>query len=308
MHESLWVWLGFNLFILLAIVIDLFIVHRDAKVISSKKALWVSAIWIGLALLFNYGIFIYRGKEAALNFLTGYLIEKALSVDNLFVFLVIFNYFQTPRQYHYKVLFWGVLGAIVMRAGFIFFGITLIQAFHWILYIFGLFLIYAGIKMALPKDKEIHPEQNPVLKLIKKIFPLTPNYRDEHFFVRQSGRLWATPLFIVLMTVETTDLIFALDSIPAVIAITRDPFIIYTSNIFAILGLRSLYFALAGALALFHYLNYGLAFILTFVGLKMLLEPFIEIPILIALGVIVVTLLLTIAASIAFTKRDKKLP
>jgi tellurite resistance protein TerC len=290
MQEPLWVWITFNLVMLSLILADLFLLHRGVKVITIKKALLTSAFWISLALLFNYGIYIYKGQEAALNFLAGYLIEEALSVDNLFVFITIFAYFRTPPEYHHKVLFWGILGAIIMRAFFIFFGIALVNHFHWMLYIFGVFLIYAGIKMARSKNEEIHPDNNPILKLAKRFLSVTPNYEGNNFFVHRLGKWWATPLFIVLLAVESTDLIFAIDSIPAVMAITRDPFIIYTSNIFAILGLRSLYFALAGLMSLFHYLNYGLAAILTFVGLKMLTSPFFHIPIGISLAFIAVSL------------------
>lgn len=243
-----------------------------------KRAIWTSLLWIGLALVFNYGIYVYLGKEAALNFLAGYLIEKSLSVDNLFIFLLLFKYFQTPPQLQHQALFWGVLGAIIMRGIFIFCGVALVQSFHWILYLLGIFLIYSGIKMGFSKKEISAPENNPLIKFLKK-------------------RMNLSPFFIMLITIELTDLIFAIDSIPAVMGITQDPFIIYTSNIFAILGLRSLYFVLAGVMPLFHYLHYGLAFILVFIGAKMLLEPFYTIPISIVLGVIVTTLCLSISFS-----------
>lgn len=306
MNEPLWVWIGFNVFVLMMIILDLFVLHRDAKIISIKKALATSTLWIGLAMVFNYGIFLYRGQEVALNFLAGYLIEESLSVDNLFVFVLIFKYFHTPREYQHKVLFWGILGAVIMRASFIVFGLELIKNFHWILYIFGVFLIYTGIKMALPKNEEIHPENNLILKFFKKWMPVTPEYRGNHFFIKQEGRWWGTPLFIVLLSVESTDLIFAIDSIPAVMAITRDPFIVYTSNIFAILGLRSIYFALSEMMSLFHYLHYSLAAILAFVGFKMLMEPFLEISIAITLGFIVIALALAIFASLLFPNKNSE--
>lgn len=303
MTVPLWIWITFNLFILIMIIIDLFILHDRQKVIGVKQALMMSAMWMALALVFNYGIYYFSGKEAALNFLTGYLIEESLSVDNLFVFIVIFKYFKTPKEYQHKVLFWGILGAIIMRAIFIVFGVALVSRFHWILYLFGAFLIFTGFKMAWPKAEEIRMENNLILKLVQAILPIANDYHGSRFFIKQNGRLWGTPLFIVLLIIESTDLIFALDSIPAVMAITRDPFIIYTSNIFAILGLRSLYFALAGTMSLFHYLHYGLAAILTFVGFKMLLEPFLDISILFSLGFILFALATSIGASLLFPKK-----
>jgi tellurite resistance protein TerC len=261
-------------------------------------------MWIGMALAFNVGIYYTLGKGPALDFLAGYLIEKSLSVDNLFVFIAIFDYFHTPSKYQHKVLFWGILGAIVLRALFIFFGIALVDRFHFILYIFGLFLIYAAIKMAMPKNDEIHPESNPVIKLFKKIMPVTHEYDGSNFFTKKNLQWYATPLFIALLTVEMSDVMFALDSIPAIMAITLDPFIIYTSNIFAILGLRALYFALAGLIPVFHFLKYGLALILAFVGVKMLVEPFIEISIEFALGFIIATIAASTIASVAIAKKD----
>ena len=299
----LWGWIAFNVFVMTMIVLDLFIFHRNQKIMSFKQALLTSAAWISMALIFNLGIYYFSGKEKALDFLAGYLIEEALSIDNLFVFLLIFDYFHTPREYQHKVLFWGILGAVVMRALFIFFGIALVNQFHWLLYIFGAFLIYAAIKMALPKNEAINPENNFFIKLVKKIFPVTHDYMGENFFTRIDHKLWATPLFITVLTVEMTDLIFAIDSIPAVMAITLDPFIVYTSNIFAILGLRSLYFALANLIPLFHFLKYGLAAILGFVGFKMLLGNFIHIPIGMSLGFIALSLIATVCASLLFPKQ-----
>jgi tellurite resistance protein TerC len=242
----------------------------------------------------------------ALEFLTGYLIEKALSVDNLFIFLLIFSYFRVPGEYQHKVLFWGILGALLIRAVFIVAGIALIERFHWLIYIFGAFLIVTGIKMLRSGDEEIHPERNPVLRLFRRLMPVTEQYEGDRFFVRRMGRQFATPLFIVLLMVETTDVIFAVDSIPAILGITTDPFIVYTSNVFAILGLRAIYFALAGLMQLFHYLKYGLCAILVFVGLKMLLADFYKIPVAIALGAIVLVLGVSILASVLWPEKAKE--
>jgi len=304
MSESIILWVGFNLFILAMLALDLFVIHRKAHVIRFREALRWSAFWIALALAFGVGVYLWRGAESGLQFFTGYLIEESLSVDNLFVMLMIFTYFRVPAVYQHKVLFWGILGALVMRAFFIVTGVALIQHFHWIIYLFGAVLIFTGVKMALEKDKEIHPEHNPVLKLFRRLMPVTRDYSDGQFFVRQDGRRWATPLMVVLVLIETTDLIFAVDSVPAVLAISSDPFIVYTSNVFAILGLRSLYFALAGMMNRFQYLHYGLAVILTFVGAKMLLADVVEIPIQIALGVVLGVLALSIVISLLISARD----
>jgi tellurite resistance protein TerC len=295
------VWVLFNLFILGLLVLDLKVFHRHLHEVKLKEALGWSAFWIGLALFFNLGLTLWRGPQAGLEFLTGYLIEKSLSVDNIFVFLLIFTYFKVPAMYQHEVLFWGILGALVMRAFFIAAGVALLHQFHWIIYVFGAFLVFTGIKLALEKDKQIHPEHNPVLKLLARLMPMTNRYAEGgKFFVRQNGRWVATPLVAVLLVVETTDLIFAVDSIPAILAITDDPFIVYTSNVFAILGLRALYFALAGVMRLFHYLHYGLAAILVFVGVKMLIAEWYKIPIGIALGVVAGMLGVSIVASMLF--------
>jgi tellurite resistance protein TerC len=272
--------------------------HRKAHVVKIKEALIWSAVWITLALLFNLGIYFWRGEVAALEFLTGYLLEKSLSVDNLFVFLLIFSYFRVPALYQHKVLFWGILGALIMRAIFIAAGVTLITKFHWVIYVFGAFLIFTGIKMALQKGKEIHPEKNPVLKLFRRMMPVTGDYEGGKFFSKLEGRRTATPMFIVLLVVETTDVVFAVDSIPAILAITYDPFIVYTSNVLAILGLRALFFALAGIMQLFHYLHYGLSLILVFIGVKMLIADIYKIPITIALAVVAGILLFSVIASL----------
>jgi tellurite resistance protein TerC len=297
-NMPLWGWFAFNLFVLMMIILDLFVFHRRQKVISVKQALAASLAWISMALIFNLGIYYLYGHEKALDFLAGYLIEKSLSIDNLFVFILIFDYFQTPKEYQHKVLFWGILGAIVMRAIFIFFGIALVNKFHWTLYLLGLFLIYAAIKMAMPKENQIKPENNFIIKMLKKLIPISSKYDGDKFFTKINLIWHATPLFITLVTLEMTDVVFAIDSIPAVMAITLDPFIVYTSNIFAILGLRSLYFALANLIPLFKYLKYGLAAILGFVGLKMLMGSFIEIPIILSLGFIIGAIALSITASL----------
>ena len=305
MDNRIWWWVFFNIFVVAMLALDLGVFHRKTHEVKTKEALAWSAVWIALALLFNLGIYFWYGKSEAVEFFTGYLLEKSLSVDNVFVFLLIFSYFRVPAQYQHKVLFWGILGALVMRAVFIALGITLIQQFHWIIYVFGAFLVFTGIKMALSKDKEIHPEKNPVLKLLRKCMPITPNFEENKFFIRANNQWHATPLFVVLLVIETTDVIFAVDSIPAVLAITRDPFIVYTSNVFAILGLRALYFALAGVMRLFHYLHYGLSLILVFVGIKMVLADIYKFPILIALSVIVIILGLSITASLRWPQAIK---
>jgi tellurite resistance protein TerC len=291
-------WLAFNIFVLAMLALDLGVFHRKAHVVQIKEALGWTAIWITLALLFNLGIYFWRGPEPALEFLTGYLIEKALSVDNIFVFLLIFSYFDVPLVYQHKVLFWGILGALIMRALFIVAGITLIEKVHWVIYIFGGFLILTGIKIALQKEKEIRPERNPVLRIFRRFMPVSDRYENGKFFLKKERRYLATPLSIVLLVVETTDIVFAVDSIPAILAITLDPFIVYTSNVFAILGLRALYFALAGLMRLFQYLHYGLSAILVFVGVKMLVASVWKIPIGVALGVVAGILLLSVGASI----------
>jgi len=303
--SQIFLWAGFNLFVLAMLALDLLVFHRKPHEIKLKEALAWSGVWIGLALAFNVGIYFWMGRQPALEFLTGYLIEKSLSVDNIFVFMMIFTYFKVPQKYQHKVLFWGILGALLMRAGFIAGGITLIKNFHWIIYVFGGFLIFTGIKMVLDKDKEIHPEKSLVLRLFHKIMPVTKDYEGGKFFVKKEGRTFATPLFVVLLIVETTDVIFAVDSIPAILAITHDPFIVYTSNVFAILGLRALFFALAGVIKLFHYLHYGLSAILVFVGTKMLISDFYKIPIVVSLAVVAALLLLAIVASVIWPKKTE---
>ena len=303
MTGELYLWIGFNIFVLAMLALDLGIFHRKAHVVSFQEAIAWSIVWVALALLFNLGIYIWSGPQRAVEFLTGYLIEKSLSVDNIFVFLMIFTYFRVPGQYQHKVLFWGIIGALVMRAVFIFAGVALIKQLHWIIYLFGAFLVYTGVKMVTGHGKEIHPERNPVLKLFRRFMPVTADYVEDRFFVTQDGIRHATPLFIVLLVVETTDVIFAVDSIPAILAITLDTFIVYSSNVFAILGLRALYFALAGLIQLFQYLHYGLSGILVFVGTKMLISDYYKIPIWISLGVVLALLVVSVLASLLPSKK-----
>lgn len=305
---TVWLWVGFNLFVLLMLALDLGVFHRHAHEVSVKEAGIWSAIWIALALAFNGLIYLfwdrmmpgsaYSNGDAALAFFTGYLIEKSLSVDNIFVFVLIFTTFAVPAAYQHRVLFWGILGALVMRAALILVGAALLKEFHWIIYLFGAFLSFTGIKMAFHRNEELHPEKNPVVRLFRRLMPVTDSYQGEKFFVRQAGTLMATPLFIVLLLVESTDLIFAVDSIPAIFAVTNEPFIVYTSNVFAILGLRSLYFVLAGMVHKFHYLKLGLSVVLTFVGIKMVLLDIYKIPTALSLGVIATVLTISILASL----------
>ena len=306
--NSFWLWTGFNAFVLAMLALDLFVFHRKSHVVRVKEALGWSVFWIALALTFNLLVYRHRGPAAGLEFLTGYLLEKALSVDNIFVFVLVFGYFKVPAQYQHRVLFWGVLGALVMRGAMIGAGAYLITHFHVVIYIFGAFLIVTGIKMARQKDEEIDFERNPVIRLMRRMIPVSTSYEGQSFFVKRSVvhrgveavRWVATPLFVVLALVETTDLIFALDSIPAVFAVTTDPFIVYTSNVFAILGLRALYFLLAGVIHKFHYLKLGLSVVLVFVGLKMVLADVYKVPIGISLGVIAAVLSIATLASVLF--------
>ena len=298
MEHSLLLWGLFNLFIISMLIVDLFALQKEAHEITIKESLSWTAFWIFLALLFGVGIYIYMDPETALDYYTGYLIEKSLSVDNIFVFLLIFSYFNVDPKYQHKVLFWGIFGALVMRLLFIFAGVALIEQFHWIIYVFGFFLVITGIRIGMQKDKEVHPERNPVLKLVRKFVPVTKDYYGERFFIRKMGKTVATPMFVVLVAIETTDVIFAVDSIPAILAITTDEFIVYSSNAFAILGLRALYFALSGIMRLFHYIHYGLALILIFVGIKMLISDFYQLPTTYALIFVLLTLTVSVLASI----------
>lgn len=296
-------WVIFGVIVVVMMVLDLGVFHRRKHEVKFKEAALWSAVWILLALGFAGLIAHERGAGSALEFLTGYIIEESLSVDNLFVFLLIFSYFAVPSQFQHSVLFWGIIGAMVLRAIFIVAGVALIEQFEWVIYVFGAILIVSGVKMGLEKEKELHPESNPVLRLFRKLMPVTQEYQGGRFFVKRDGRTFATPLLLVLLVVETTDLIFAVDSIPAVLAITRDRFIVYTSNVFAVLGLRSLYFALKGAMDLFHRLHYGLSVILVFVGAKMILSHYVRIPIGIALGVVAIVLVVSVAASLIWPEK-----
>jgi tellurite resistance protein TerC len=299
-------WIGFNLFVLIMLALDLGVFHRKIHKVKIKEALLWTAIWIILALLFNWGILYYFGKQKAVEFLTGYIIEKSLSFDNIFIFILIFSYFDVPTQYQHKVLFWGIFGALVMRVIFIFAGLELISRFHWIIYLFGGFLIFTGIKMLFP-NKELQPNKNPVLRLFKRFFPVADEYHGDNFFIKQGTKTVVTRLFLVLLLIEVTDLIFAVDSIPAILAISNDPFIVYTSNVFAILGLRSLYFAFAEINQYFYYLKFGLSAILVFVGVKMCIVDLYKIPAATSLVVIISILILSVIASKLFPKKDKSI-
>jgi tellurite resistance protein TerC len=306
-------WVLFNLFVFALLALDLGVFHRQKHVVGFREAMGWTLVWISLAagfavLIYFFGHTMVGGRprpnsELSLEFIAGYLIEQSLSVDNLFIFLLIFRYFQVPRHFQHKVLFWGILGALIMRAIFIVAGITLLNRFHWVIYIFGAILIYSGFKLFRQKDAEINPETNLVLRGFRKLFPVTKDFEGSKFLVRRGLVRYATPLAVVLVVVETTDLLFATDSIPAVLAVTREPFIVYTSNVFAILGLRSLYFALAGMIDVFHFLHYGLSLILVFIGVKMLASGYLQIPIGVALGVVAGVLLISVLLSLLFPKK-----
>lgn len=291
-------WFGFTVFVLAMLTLDLGVFHRKAHEVGVREALVWTVVWIALALAFNVGVYFWFGSDRALEFLTGYVMEKALSVDNIFVFIVIFATFAVPAKLQHRVLFWGILGALIMRAIFIVLGAALLAKYHWVAYLFGAFLVITGIKLLVQRSGQIHPERHPVVRLFQRFVPLTDDYRDGRFVVVEGGKRYATPLLLVLVAVEATDLVFAVDSIPAIFAITSDPFIVYTSNIFAILGLRALYFALAGIMGKFHYLKVGLSLVLVFVGAKMLLMGVYKIPILASLGIIAALLAGSIVASL----------
>jgi tellurite resistance protein TerC len=291
-------WAGFVGFVLVMLVLDLGVFHRKAHAISMKEAAGWSVAWVALALVFALGVHRLFGAERALEFLTGYVIEKALAVDNIFVIAVILSFFAVPEQHQHRVLFWGILGALVMRAAFILAGGALLQRFHWALYLFGGILAVTGVKLLVQRHQEVHPERNPVVRLAQRVLPVTPGYREGRFTVREQGRRYVTPLLLALVAVEVTDIIFAVDSIPAIFAVTRDPFIVFTSNVFAILGLRSMYFLLAGVMGRFQYLTLGLAAVLIFVGAKMLLTDVVKVPIGLSLGVVAALLGASIVASL----------
>lgn len=304
MEINIWFWVFFNLFVLIMLALDLGVFHKKLHVVTVKEAMTWSGIWIFLALCFNGFIYYLFGETKALEFFTGYVIEKALSVDNIFVFVLVFTFFGIPSIYQHKVLFWGIIGALIMRVIFIFAGVALLEKFHWTIYIFGAFLVFTGIRMLLDKDKKIEPDKNPVIKLFRRLIPTTSELHDDKFFIRKEGKRFATPLFAVLVMIEVTDLIFAVDSIPAILAVTQDHFIVYTSNVFAILGLRSLYFALANIIDRFKYLAVGLAIILIFVGLKMALIDFYKVPI--QYSLLVIFLILTSSIIVSLIKTKKK--
>jgi len=309
--DQFWLWTGFNLFVLAMLAVDLLVFHKEAHEVSGREAAAWTVLWIVLALLFGAGVYTFMGRDAGLEYFTGYLIEKALSVDNIFVFVLIFSFFRVPARYQHRVLFWGILGALVMRGAMIVVGVYLIQHFHWIIYVFGAFLVITGIRMASSHEPEIEPDSNPVIRLIRRLLPVTGAYHGQRFFVREpiegKLRLAATPLFITLALVETTDLIFAVDSIPAIFAITQEPFIVYSSNVFAILGLRALYFLLADMIHRFHYLKIGLSVVLIFVGLKMLAADVYKVPIGVSLGVILLVLAASTAASLLWPRAEEEL-
>jgi tellurite resistance protein TerC len=305
MTEPIWAWGVFLLVVIAMLMVDLGVFHRKAHVLSMREATIWSIVWVVVALVFNAIVWVWLGHQKALEFFTGYLVEKALSADNIFVFAVLFNYFAVPPEYRHRVLFWGVLGAIVFRLTFILAGTALLKKFHWVVYIFGIIVIVSGIKLLMRKDEEIDPERNPVLRLARRFLPITPNYHGQKFFVRLNGKFMATPLALVLLVVESTDIVFAIDSIPAIFAITRDPFIVFTSNVCAILGLRALYFLLEGMIRLFRYLDEGLAVILVFIGIKMLVSEFYKIPTWVALGFVAAVLAITIALSLMAEPREQ---
>jgi len=297
-------WIIFNAFVLMMLALDLGVFHRNIHEVSVKEALTWTFVWIFLALVYNLIIYFWRGQQQALEFITGYLVEKALSVDNIFVFIMIFTYFQIPARYQHKVLFWGIIGALIMRVIFIFAGVALLEKFHYTIFIFGALLVLTGTKMFNHSNSKIDYDKNPVVKFFKKFIPVTQTLHEDKFFTRADGRKFATPLFLVLILIETTDLIFAVDSIPAILAITQDKFIVYTSNVFAILGLRSLYFALAGIIHRFWLLNYGLAIVLVFVGIKMILTDFYKIPIEWSLLFIATTIAASVFLSLRFKQKS----
>ncbi|MGH7788675.1 MAG: TerC family protein [Candidatus Binatia bacterium] len=312
---DLWIWVAFHVFVFALLAIDLGVFHRQAHEVSLREAAGWSITWVVLSLAFNAGVYYFMGAHAGLEFLTGYLIEKALSVDNIFVFVLIFSYFKVPGRYQHRILFWGILGALILRGAMIGAGAYLIQQFHWITYVFGAFLVFTGIRMAFHDGAQLEPEANPVIKLMRRFMPITNRYHGQKFFAHEApagtagpARRVATPLFVVLMLVETTDIVFAVDSIPAIFAVTTNPFLVYTSNIFAILGLRAMYFLLAGVIQKFHYLQLGLSVVLTFVGVKMLIADFYKVPIGVSLTVIASVLTISVVASLVFPKAEGSEP
>jgi tellurite resistance protein TerC len=300
----LWFWIGFNVFVIVMLALDLGVFNRRAHTVTFREALAWSGVWVGLATVFAVLVYFWHGRSESLEFATGYLIELSLSIDNLFVFLVIFRYFRVPGELQHRVLFWGILGALITRGIFILAGVSLIQRFHWLTYVFGALLVYSGVKLLRQADEEIDPEKNPLLKMFRRWVPVTDDYVGEKFWVRRPG-LYATPLVVVLLIVETTDVVFAVDSIPAVLAITLNAFIVYTSNVFAILGLRSMYFAVAGMMDLFEYLHYGLSVVLILIGAKMLASHYVTVPTVAALGTVAGVIAISVVASLVFPQKNK---
>jgi tellurite resistance protein TerC len=298
-------WIGFIAVVLVMLALDLGVFHRTAHEVTLKEALVWSCVWVAMSLTFAVGVYVWFGPDRALEYVTGYVIEKALAIDNIFVFVVIFSTFAIPTVYQHRVLFWGIIGALGMRAGFILAGTAVLQRFHWAIYVFGGVLIFTGIKLLVQRDSDPEPEKSPFVKLVRKLLPLKADYRGPHFVVKEKGKRYATPLLLALVVVEVSDVIFALDSIPAIFAITKDPFIVFTSNIFAILGLRSMYFLLASVVKMFVYLKIGLSMVLIFVGVKMALIDFVKVPILASLGIIAAILGTSIGASILRGRSDE---
>jgi tellurite resistance protein TerC len=307
MDVNLFIWIGFSAFVIIMLLLDLLVFHRKTHEVKIREAILWSIFWIGLALIFNYGVYHFLGKEKAMEFLTAYVIEKSLSVDNLFVFIMVFGFFNIKSEYQHKILFWGIMGALIMRLIFIFAGVALIQSFHWIIYIFGAFLMYTGVKLVFEKDKKIEPDKNLFVRIFKKIMPVTNDFHGDKFFIKIEAKTFATPLFVALLVIEFTDLIFAVDSIPAVLAISEDTFIVYTSNVFAILGLRALYFALAGIVKYFRFLKYGLSAILIFVGIKMIISGFYKFPVFWSLMIILSILALSVLVSLLIPEKKETL-
>jgi len=301
---NIFAWISFAVLVVIMLALDLGVFHRREHEVKMKEAVIWSVIWTLIALLFNLGVYFLKGKEMAMQFLAGYILERTLSFDNLFVFLLVFNYFQLPSRYHHKVLFWGIFGALVFRALFIGFGISLLHYFSWMIYVFGAILVWTGAKLAFEKDKKVEPEKNIFVKWFRRMFPVTTDYHEGKFFVYLKGVLYATPLMVILLVIESTDVVFAVDSIPAILAISRDVFIVYTSNVFAILGLRALYFAIAELMKMFHHLHYGLSLILVLIGVKMLIAHFYHVPTAAALGAILFILAASVIASIIWPQKS----
>lgn len=299
-------WIAFNAFLLTMLLLDLGVFRKKSHVVSFRESLTWVGVWVSLSMVFALLVNMWFGKERALMYLTGYVIELSLSVDNLFVFILIFSYFSVPAEYQHRVLFWGILGALVMRLIFIFSGAALLERFDWMIYVFGAILVYSGVKMVTEKDKKIDPEKNFVIKFLRRTLPISNQYHGNKFFIRENGKVVATLLFVVLIMIEVTDLVFAVDSVPAILAITTDRFIVYTSNAFAILGLRSLYFALAGVVNLFRYLPYGLSVVLVFIGVKMLLHHYVKIPVEISLLVVLSVIVVSVVASLLIKEKKQE--